>query len=158
MIDATLLLPKILERAGDNREMRETAAKIAWKRAAGEGLFPHALPLRLHEKTLIVAVADGVWQKQLKAMSAELVFRVNKLLQRSVVETIEFRINPAALTGVGSAKRPRRDAHSPTDLPAQVVFSASQIQDDELRQRFIRAAENCIARRDAVGRSPKSEI
>ena len=58
MIDAVLLLPKILERAGNNREMRETAAKIAWKRVAGEGLFPHALPLRLHEKTLIVAVAD----------------------------------------------------------------------------------------------------
>ncbi|HEY8204983.1 MAG TPA: DUF721 domain-containing protein [Pyrinomonadaceae bacterium] len=160
MIDAALLLPKILERAGDNREMRETAAKIAWKRAAGEGLFPHALPLRLHEKTLIVAVADGVWQKQLKAMSAELVFRINKLLQDKVVESIEFRIDPLALRRRASATHAQRRTTVPP-LPANVVSSAAAIDDPELRERFMRAAENCIARRESIKseiRNPQSEI
>src|SRR6266540_2673929 len=139
MIDAVLLLPKILERAGNNRELRETAAKIAWKRAAGEGLFPHALPLRLREKTLMVAVADGVWQKQLKAMSAELVFRINQLLRDKVVESIEFRIDPVALRRRSSATHERRRTRVPP-LPANVVSSAAAIDDPDLRERFMRAA------------------
>ena len=66
MIDAALLLPKILAGAGENADLNEVAAKIAWRRTAGEGLRDHAVPSRLHEKTLTVAVADAVWQKQLQ--------------------------------------------------------------------------------------------
>ena len=98
MIDAALLLPKILAGAGENAELTEIAAKIAWRRVAGEGLRDHAVPSRLQEKTLTVAVADAVWQKQLQPMSAELIFRINKLLRQKVVERIEFRIDPRALS------------------------------------------------------------
>lgn len=147
MIDATLLLPQILARTSENREMTEVAAKIAWSRAAGQGLRRHAVPFRLHGKTLIVSVADAIWQKQLQAMSSELVFRINQLLRRPLVESIEFRVDPAAL---GRRKESTVTAiHNLTQpLPVDLVSATVGIADPELRQLFIRAAENCIARRE----------
>lgn len=158
MIDVALLLPKILAGAGENADLSEVAAKIAWRRVSGEGLRDHAVPSRLQEKTLVVSVADAVWQKQLKPMSAELIFRINKLLQRNVVKRIEFRIDPRAL-GRGTAKRFSTRVREP--LPSTVLSSAAEIQDSELRERFMRAAENCISRRDSINsvvRDPRSAI
>ena len=103
MIDLTRLLPKLLNATGANPEITEIAAKIAWTRAAGAGLRPNAIPFRLYQKTLIVSVADAIWQKQMQTMGAELVFRINRLLGRDVVDFIEFRIDPAT---VDRATRP----------------------------------------------------
>ena len=147
MIDAALLLPKILARTGDDAEMKEVAAKIAWIRVAGAGLRRHAEPFRLHRKTLVVSVADAVWQRQLHAMSTELIFRINKLLRRPLVEAIEFRIDPKSLPSQRASIEKTRNELSP--LPADLVSAAAEIADPELRQRFIRAAENCIARRES---------
>lgn len=147
MIDAALLLPKLLERAGDNADFTETATKIAWRRVAGEGLREHAIPVRLDNNSLIVSVADAVWQKQLKAMSAELIFRINKLLARKVVHEIVFKIDTRALKANTSTRRsPPRLSGS---APAAVFSSAAEIEDSDLRERFLRAAANCIARREA---------
>jgi hypothetical protein len=157
MIDAALLLPKILARAGDNRELSESAAKIAWSRVAGEGLRQHTVAIRLHEKKLIVAVADAVWQKQMQSMSAELIFRINKLLRSNVVDALEFQIKPAALHGRATSSRQKKSVkHAP--LPESVITSAAEIEDADLRERFMRAAENCISRREAKSetRNPKS--
>ena len=149
MIDAVLLLPKILARGRDNQELAETAAKIAWTRAAGKGLRQHAVPLRLTHQKLIVAVSDAVWQKQLQPMSAELVFRINKMLQHEVVAAIEFRVDPAALRAHSSVSKSRVEK-SAQPLPSNVISSAADIDDRELRERFMRAAQSCIARRDDV--------
>lgn len=154
MVDVALLLPKILAGAGQNADLSEIAAKIAWRRVAGEGLRDHAVPSRLQEKTLTVAVADAVWQKQLQPMSAELIFRINKLLRQKLVEKIEFRIDPRAL-GRGTAKRSSPRVREP--LPTTIVSSAAGIADPELRERFMRAASNCIERRQTF-RTDKSEF
>lgn len=152
MIDAALLLPKILAEAGENRDLSEVAAKIAWGRAIGPGLRRHAVPFRLHGKTLIVSVADVIWQKQLSAMSRELIFRLNKLLRRQAVESIEFRIDPAAIKQQEKTGESRRTVKSPQPLPAELVSAAGGIADSELRQLFVRAAGNCIARRESQTR------
>ena len=149
MIDAALLLSKMLARAGNVPELNQTAAKIAWQRAAGDGLRAHAVPLRLKDKTLVVGVADAVWQKQLQAMSSELIFRINQLLRQETVRVIEFRINPAAIKDQTSARGcSSRGPAQP--LPANVISSAVGIEDLDLRERFIRAAGNCISRRDSI--------
>lgn len=154
MIDAALLLPKILARAGEKHELAEAAAKIAWLRIAGDGLRNHAVALRLSGETLMVAVADTVWQKQLRDMSPELIYRINKLLGRETVKFIEFRIDPAALT---SGRRTGKPAAG-QPLPANIVSAAADIEDVELRDRFIRAAANCIHRRESSARNPNSAI
>ena len=162
MLDVALLLPKILAGAGANADLHEITAKIAWRRIAGEGLRHHAVPGRLQEKTLTVAVADAVWQKQLQPMSAELIYRINKLLRHKVVERIEFRIDPRALSSLTVQRRSTPRVSEP--LPTTIVSSAAGIADPELRERFMRAAENCIDRRETLTkrksaiRIPKSEI
>ena len=159
MIDAALLLPRILARAGDNRELTVTAAAVAWSRVAGEGLRQHAKAIRLDQKTLVVAVADAVWQKQLQSMSAELIFRINTLLRANVVDAIQFQINRVALRNRTSVSRQQKNV-KPAPLPASVISSAAEIEDPELRERFMRAAQNCIAHREAKSaiRNPPSRI
>ena len=150
MIDLGLLLPKLVGAAGTTPEMAEVAAKIAWARVAGAGLRRLAVPFRLHQKTLIVSVADAIWQKQLQSMSPEMVFRINRLLGRDLVDFIEFRIDPATLSQTGgkalAEKQAARRALQP--IPAELVSAAGSISDRDLRERFVRAAENCIARRE----------
>ena len=150
MIDLARLLPKLLKATGTNPEMAEIAARIAWTRAAGEGLRPHAVPFRLFRKTLIVAVADPIWQKQLQMMAAELVFRINQLLDGPVVDFIEFRIDPATVAKARVRTWPDNISSSEgrTPIPADVLAAAGSITDPDLRQRFVRAAENCINRRE----------
>jgi hypothetical protein len=84
-------------------------------------------------------------------MSAELVSRINKLLGREVVDDIEFRIDPATVEQARTSSPPRQDARDKVRgaIPEELVSAASEIADEDLRERFIRAAENCIARREA---------
>lgn len=152
MVGLGLLLPKLVDPSGANSEMSEVAAKIAWTIVAGAGLRRLAVPSRLYGKTLIVSVADEMWQKQLQAMSPELLFRVNRLLRREVVAFIEFRIDPSILahsSAKNSAhKQPPQQQRQP--IPAELISAASTIKDRDLRDRFLRAADNCIARRESV--------
>ena len=146
MIDLTALLPKLLRANGANAEL---AVKLAWSKAAGAGLRRHTIPVRLVSKTLIVAVADPIWQKQLQHMSAELIFRINNLLQGNLIDAIEFRVDAGALksnrpTNIASVEEPKNQP-----APTELLFAASAIADEELRERFVRAAQNCIERRDA---------
>jgi len=151
MIDVARLLPKLLNATGTNPEMAEIAAKIAWTRAAGDGLRRHAIPFRLFRKTLVVSVADLIWQKQMQSMSPELISRINKLLGREVVEDIEFRIDPTTVEQVRASSQTRRGSQDKArePVPDELISAASEIADEDLRERFIRAAENCIARREA---------
>jgi len=152
MIDLARLLPKLVKATGTNPEMAEIAARLAWTRAAGEGLRPHAVPSRLVRRTLIVVVADAIWQNQLQTMAAELVFRINQLLGSSVVDFIEFRIDPAMIENARSRSWKAKTAsgfEKRAPIPEDVLSAANHIADADLRQRFVRAAENCINRRSA---------
>src|SRR5262245_50454201 len=144
MIDLTRILPKLLS------ANPELAVKLVWARVAGEGLRRHAVPHRLEARKFIVSVADSMWQKQLQSMSTELIFRMNTLLGQGAIDEIVFRINPAAVAqeqkGVAD-KTPARPAPAPA--PTELLFAARSITDQDLRARFIRAAEKCIARRDS---------
>jgi hypothetical protein len=156
MIDVTRLLPKLLRAHGGNPEL---AVKLVWARAAGVGLRRHAIPFRLEGNTLIVSVADAIWQKQLQQMSAELIFRMNNLLGQTTVDALVFRVDPAAVSEAQATSRPRRAKRVEGGaIPTELLFAAGSIADEELRARFMRAAENCIKRRDSHADAPQSEI
>ena len=151
MIDLSGLLPKLLNATESNPEMADEIAKLAWTRAAGEGLRNHAVPFRLYRRTLIVSVADAIWQKQLQQMNTEFIFRINNLLGRSVVSDIEFRIDPVAIDRMLSRIPAPRSSRQETPAPIpELVSAAGSIMDPDLRDRFIRAAENCIERRESM--------
>ena len=87
-------LPGVLRAAGDSTEVAEAAAIAAWKHAAGNGLTEHAVALKLENRTLTIAVADAIWQKQLNSMRGQLLFRVNSILGQPLVNTLDFVVDP----------------------------------------------------------------
>src|SRR6185295_946700 len=90
-------LPAVLRASGNAPEVAEAAAIAAWKHCAGEGLKQRAVPFALQERTLRVAVADLIWQKQLHAMRGSMIYKINTLLGQPVVGAIEFVIDPEKL-------------------------------------------------------------
>ena len=145
------LLSSSLDAAGDQEEIAEALAKVAWRMTAGELLRNHAVPFRLFRQTLIVSVADTIWQKQLQAISGELLFRINSILGRKAIKFVEFRIDPEAVQAARRDRRPeRRGAYAEASLssqPAELIAAAGLIRDETLRNRFLIAARSSIARR-----------
>ena len=132
-------LPTILRVAGDSLEVREASAIAAWKHAAGEGLRAHAVPIKLQGETLIVFVADAVWQKQLGAMLAQLLFRINEILGQPLVKFIELQVDPLMANRAGSSA-PQNLGSVDNEVPLELWAAANAIADKELRQAFLSAA------------------
>jgi hypothetical protein len=153
MDDLLRVLPKFLRAAGETEEVLEAAAMVAWKRVAGEGLRGQAVPFRLYRKTLIVAVADTTWQKQLEAVSGQLLFRLNSLLGQAVVTYIEFRVDPVTVRAEraklgGEVDTKAQEQRALESASGEVRAAAEAITDEQLRRRFLLAAGSCIDRRE----------
>ncbi|MBA2502019.1 MAG: DUF721 domain-containing protein [Pyrinomonadaceae bacterium] len=150
MDDLLRPLIKILRASGDSEEAFEAAAFLAWRRVAGEHLRTAAVPFRLYRKTLVVAVPDATWQKQLEAISAQMLFRINSLLGQAVVTYIEFRIDPQTIAHERerNVRMPpvERDTQEQQWLAAaqELRTAATHIEDQELRRRFLLAAGSSI--------------
>ena len=138
-------LPGILRSVGNAKEVVEAAAIAAWKRAAGSGLHNHAAPLRLEGKTLVVAVADAVWQKQLGAMKGQLLFRINAILGQPLVSQIDLRIDPRIAKTRPSARSETKEQVL-DKVPLELFSAASAIKDKQLRQVFLKAVASSIER------------
>ncbi len=132
--------PSLLRVMGDSKEVAEAAAIAAWKHAAGEGLRNHALPLCLEGKTLVVTIADAVWQKQLGAMKGQMLFRINAILGQPLVSQIDLRIDPR-MTQIRALPRPEKKEDAlDNEVPLELWSAASAIKDKRLRQAFLKAA------------------
>jgi hypothetical protein len=149
MDDLIRALPKLLRAAGEAEEVVEAAALVAWRRVAGEALRGCAVPFRLYRKTLIVAVPDTTWQKQLEAVSGQLLFRVNSMLGQALVTYIEFRVDQQtvreerARLQLSNADRTVQERRA-LERAGELNAAASAIRDDELRRRFLLAAGSYI--------------
>jgi len=132
-------LPGVLRAAGDSTEVAEAAAIAAWKHAAGDGLKDHAIPLKLEDRTLTIAVADAIWQKQLHSMRGQLLFRVNSILGKPLVGALDFVVDPKlARPTVEQPARPEEFLDN--EVPLELWSAASAIQDKDLRKKFLRTA------------------
>ena len=139
-------LPGVLRAAGNAQEVAEAAAIAAWKHAAGEGLKEHAVPVKLANRTLTVAVADAIWQKQLHSMRGQMLFRVNSLLGQPVVSAIDFVIDSKL---VRARTKPAEETKQPLDneVPLELWSAANAIHDKELRKRFLKTAMTSLRRK-----------
>ena len=72
----------------------EDLARAAWPKAVGKKVAAHARAVRMVRTRLIVEVEDRVWQRQLFALSAQILKNLERQLGRGVVEDIEFREIP----------------------------------------------------------------
>ena len=138
-------LPGVLRAAGDSTEVAEAAAIAAWKHAAGDGLKEHAVPLKLEQRTLRVAVVDAIWQKQLHSMRGQLLFRVNSILGQPVVSAIEFEIDSKLFKT--RSEQPPPEEPLDNEVPLELWSAANAIHDKELRKSFLKTAMTALRRR-----------
>ncbi|HZI18110.1 MAG TPA: DUF721 domain-containing protein [Pyrinomonadaceae bacterium] len=151
MDDLIQALPKLLRAAGESEEVTEAAAFVAWRRVAGEALRTCAVPFRLYRKTLVVAVPDTTWRKQLEAVSGQLIFRLNSVVGQALVTYIEFRVDPETVGRERErAGNVARDALAREEgalrRAAEIEGAAAAIRDEALRRRFLVAAGSCLIR------------
>jgi hypothetical protein len=139
-------LPTILRAAGESEEVAEAAAIAAWKHAAGDGLKGRAVPVKLENRTLTVAVADTIWQKQLNSMRGQLLFRVNTLLGQPVVSAIEFVIDPKLAMAESTQGKPKEEPLD-NEVALELWSAANAIHDKELRKSFLKTATLSLKRR-----------
>ena len=132
-------LPQVLRASGNAAEVAEAAAIAAWKHAAGDGLKEHAVALKLENRTLTVAVADPIWQKQLTSMRGQLLYRVNTILGQPLVSAFNFVIDrERAKPRVEHAKHEAEPLDN--EVPLELWSAANTIHDKELRKSFLKTA------------------
>ena len=140
-------LPGVLRAAGDSAEVAEAAAIAAWKHAAGDGLKEHAVPLKLENRVLTVAVADVIWQKQLHSMRGQLLFRINSILGKPIVGALDFIVDPKVVKP--RVEQPtQQEEPLDNEVPLELWSAANAIQDKELRKRFLKTALLALKRKD----------
>lgn len=132
-------LPQVLRASGNSAEVAEAAAIAAWKHAAGDGLKEHAVALKLENRTLTVAVADPIWQKQLTAMRSQLLFRVNTILGQPLVSAFNFVIDRERVKPRVAQPEPDEERLD-NEVPLELWSAANTIHDKELRKNFLKTA------------------
>ena len=152
-------LPAILKASGAGEEIVEAACFAAWKHAVGEGLSGQAIPLRLQGATLVLAVADNIWKRQLEHMRGQLLFRLNKVLGQTLVQSIEIEIDPKTIERRRAESKVGDKQVVKQSIPPELLTSAAGIADSSLRRAFLGAAASCVNRIENPNsefRNPKS--
>jgi hypothetical protein len=146
-------LPQMLRQEGKAEELSESLVFIAWRRICGEELLTRAVPFRLYQKHLIVAVEDQMWKRHLESLSGQMLFKLNAALGRPTVTFIEFRIDEKTV----QEERERRHKEEMSlleqeriamkNVPETLSKAAENIEDEDLRKNFLLAAGSCLARK-----------
>ena len=132
-------LPQVLRAAGNSAEVAEAAAIAAWKHAAGDSLKEHAIALKLKNRTLTIAVADPIWQRQLTSMRGQLLFRINSILGQPLISVLDFAIDPK-LVKPRLARTQQQAEPLDNEVPLELWSAANAIHDKELRKSFLKTA------------------
>ena len=135
-----------MKAAGDSTEVAQAACFVAWKQIAGEALRGNAVPLRFADRTLVIAVADATWQKQMQSLRGQLLFRLNSMLGQPVVAYLEFCEDPEAVAQARLTLASLNESREAAPVPPELVSAAAGIHDKDLRRAFLGAASSCIRR------------
>ncbi|MGI8787071.1 MAG: DUF721 domain-containing protein [Pyrinomonadaceae bacterium] len=155
-------LPKLLKEFEDTEEIREAVAFAAWRKIAGASLSEHAVPLRLFNKHLIIAVADKMWKRHLETLSGQMIFKLNSVLGQAVVTFIEFRIDEETVEAERAKHRKNLISDEEQieialeEVTPKLRHSADAITDDNLRYQFLLAAGSCLARKEKMKKADEN--
>ena len=114
----TLRLP------GDTLNIEELAC-AAWPIAVGKKVAAHTRAARMVRTRLIVEVEDATWQRQLFALSRQILRNLEKSIGPGAVEDLEFRVMPRR-------REPQREVRGAAPLLGQ-KDEADAIADPVLR-------------------------
>ena len=149
MEDLFKMLPGLMKSFPDSPEVHEAVVLAVWRRAAGEGLREHALPISLDGKRLSILVRDEIWKRHMESMAPQLLFRLNALLEISRVDFLEFRVDDAAFDSTREETTYPKDIEKETaQLPQSLRKKADKIKDPALRKDFLDSAEAYLSMRE----------
>jgi len=138
-------LPAVLQAGGHSPEVVEAAAISAWKHLTGDPLRRQAVATTLNGRTLVIAVSDAIWQKQLETMRGQLLFRLNSILGQPLVSRLEFRIDDATVQrSLEPLVRKETNETNENEISLELWSAASAIRDKNLRKAFLSAATTCL--------------
>jgi len=114
-------------------------ASAAWASAVGKAIAAHTSRVRLVRTTLVVEVEDAIWQRQLHALSGQILGSLRKLIASDQIKDIEFRI------GI-----PRRQAQRAGSLEGHATGGdgqdeAERIEDPMLQKLYRRSRKKASA-------------
>lgn len=150
------LLPNLLNEHEDNPKVREAVVFATWRKIAGKSLCEHAVPLHLHQKHLTVAVATERWEKYLRDLCGQMIFKINSALGKAVVTFIDFKVNEEFVQADREKRRSKTfDEDELRELALNQVTTklrskADLIKDEDLRYQFLLAAGSCLARKERL--------
>jgi hypothetical protein len=153
MEELTRALPALIKEFDENETVREAVVMAVWRKIAGEILRDHAVPFRLFQKHLIVAVASETWKRHLESLSGQMIFKLNSALGQAAVTFIEFRVDEK--TVLEERRKNKKQIVSEAEFEDAALDEVSQklrraadaIEDDNLRYNFLLAAGGCLVRR-----------
>jgi hypothetical protein len=115
-------------------------ARAVWPAAVGKVIAAHTSRMRMVRTTLVVEVADATWQKQLFALSHQILDRLQKATGSQAITDIEFRV------GIPRREPQRADgSRSPLFAAADPSDEAEQIQDPVLKKVYRLARKKATA-------------
>lgn len=147
------MLPAMIRLSGDNEEVREQAVFAAWKAVTNYKLSQACAPFRLYRKTLVVATKDLTWKTQMERESPGWLFKLNSLLGAPFVTFIEFRVDPNHVAESRTQLEHEFEFHHTEELTNELAVAAAKIQDEGLRNTFLRAAAKCLERQESTSQS-----
>ncbi len=119
----------------DSISTEELAAR-AWPLAVGRKVAAHSRPVRMVRARLVVEVEDRIWQRQLFALTKQILANLEKTLGRGLVEDIEFVVAPRK-------REPQRA--SAMAAPALFADEADAIPDPMLRTLYKASRKKALA-------------
>lgn len=70
----------------------EDFVRGVWPAAVGKTIARHTGSIRVVRETLVVEVEDAIWQRQLHALSGQILGRLRRCMGVIAIEHLEFRI------------------------------------------------------------------
>jgi hypothetical protein len=108
----------------------EDLACGAWPDAVGKRVAAHTRAARLVRSKLVVEVEDAVWQRQLFALTTQIVWNLAKAIGPGLVEDLEFKIVPrrrdASRAAVSAPSLPLDEADAIADPVLRDIYRASR--------------------------------
>ena len=129
-------LIRTLRLPGETLNLEEIAC-AAWPSAVGRRIAAHTHAARLVRTRLVVEVEDRVWQRQLFALTGQVLRNLERHLGAGAVEDIEFRIVPRR-------REPQRETQAATPALAP-ADEADSIADPILRGLYRASRKRALA-------------
>jgi predicted nucleic acid-binding Zn ribbon protein len=121
---------RVIQKSKHSRQVLadDDLARAAWPSVVGKAIAAHTSNVRLVRSTLVVEVEDAIWQRQLHALTSQIVDRFRKLTGNDAVDDAEFRISVPR-------RRPQR-VESPRSAHTVDAEEADRIEDPVLRKIY----------------------